>query len=340
MSRSKRGNRWIPLMLGLALGSTGTAAAIKILRNRRPPVVIPPALTVNGQAVSMGEFEGVLKLTAGSQILQSLIEEQLVLQEAERLKVRLTPDQEAELEKAAGQLPNADLAVIAKRRARTALLERRLLLQGVEEATLRDIYEQFKPQLVQYELFVIVLATQKDGKDVARSLQDGVSFDILARNLSLDPSKAQGGRLGTLTHPQIERLMGQPVADAVRRLKPDSVSGTLFSNHGLVIVKLGKVLESYEELRPTLESLVAQSRRAQFLTELLLSARIHSPFLTSQPTAPSASKPSGILADPNGQPAGLPAPELKVQGAHELAPPSDRGSRPRELPRPTGASEN
>lgn len=210
MSRRSRGNWLAPLVMGSLLGAVGTAGAVKFLRARRAPVSPPAALTVNGQSVSMGEFEGVLKLASGSQVLQGLVEERLVEQEAERRKLRLTAEEEAELEKAARKLPNADLAVIALRRARTALLEKRLLLQGVEESTLREIYDQFKPQLVQYEVFVIVLASRKDGQHVARGLQDGIRFDLLARDLSLDPSKAQGGRLGNLTLPKSSDCWGSP----------------------------------------------------------------------------------------------------------------------------------
>ncbi len=338
MSRRSRGNWLAPLVMGSLIGAVGTAGAVKFLRARRAPVSPPAALTVNGQSVSMGEFEGVLKLASGSQVLQGLVEERLVEQEAERRKLRLTAEEEAELEKAARKLPNADLAVIALRRARTALLEKRLLLQGVEESTMREIYDQFKPQLVQYEVFVIVLASRKDGQHVARGLQDGIRFDLLARDLSLDPSKAQGGRLGNLTLPQIERLLGQPVADAVRGLKPNSVSGTLFSNHGLVVVKLGKVLQSYEELKPSIEGLVAGSRRAELLTELLLAARISSPFLTEPPSTASAAKPAGILPEQDAKVPELPAPDLTMPGAGQLAPPKDQGSRPNELPKPTGTS--
>lgn len=336
MSRRSKGSLLVPLFVGLLLGSVGTAGAVKFLRTRRAPLAPPAALTVNDQSVSMAEFDGVLKLASGSQVLQGLVEERLIEQEAERRKLRLTPAEEADLEKAARKLPNADLAAVALRRARTALLEKRLLLQGVKDATLREIYDQFKPQLVQYELFIIVLASRKDGQHVARGLQDGVSFDILARDLSLDPSKAQGGRLGTLTLPQIERLLGQPVADAVRGLKPNSVSGTLFSNHGLVVVKLGKVLQSYEELKPSVEGLVAGSRRAELLTELLLAARVSSPFLAEPLSATSAAKPSGILPDQDAKVPGLPAPDLKMPGAGQLAPPENQGSKPKELPRPTG----
>lgn len=114
------------------------------------------------------------------------------------------------------------------------------------------------------------------------------------------------------------------------------MSGTLFSNHGLVVVKLGKVLQSYEELKPSVEGLVAGSRRAELLTELLLAARVSSPFLAEPLSATSAAKPSGILPDQDAKVPGLPAPDLKMPGAGQLAPPENQGSKPKELPRPTG----
>ena len=319
--------RWLlPLFLGMLLGAVMGALGIRYLRSRRLPPPLPAAVTVNGEALSMESFVNNLKLRAGSQLLQQLVEQKLVEQEALKRKVTLPPAEVAELDKAAQAISIPELREAALTQARVALLARHLLLEGVSEADKRQVYDFYKPELVQYEIFVVVLGTKKDGRDLARSLEDGVSFALLAKNFSLDPSSKQGGRLGFLTLPQIRRWMGDEAADSVARMKPNTVGTTLYSRHGLIVIKLGEVRSSYEQLKSVCEGILAESRRVELMQSLISSAKISSPYLQASPSAVPEGELKGIVPPGQGElpdaSAHLPKPvEGKLPPAQSLPPP-------------------
>lgn len=296
--KKKKSLHWIvPLLVGLCLGAVCAAVGLRFLRSRTLPVQTREALNVNGQSVSMRELEDRLKIVSGTQVLQRLIEEKLVEQECLKLKITLTPEEEEQLKKAAEQPGAADLRVEALRLARVALLQRHLLLQNVDEREKQEVFAMYQPQLVQYEISVILLPTRNDGKFVLTALADKVPFEKLASDLSMDPSKSQGGRLGLLNLPQIRRYLGNDVANQVQQMKPNTTSKVVTSPHGLLVIKLGQVRSTYEQLKPVVENLIADSKRVNLAYRLGQSAKITSPFLTTTPLPAADIKPQGIVPE-------------------------------------------
>src|SRR5687768_9918016 len=89
------------LFLGMLLGAGGALAAVYLFRHLRPPPPPPPPiLTINGEAVSRGEFMELLQLIWGPTLMRQLTEQRLIEQEARRQKVSLTRQEEADLGKA------------------------------------------------------------------------------------------------------------------------------------------------------------------------------------------------------------------------------------------------
>ncbi|MBT9588004.1 peptidylprolyl isomerase [bacterium] len=277
--------RWLfTLFLGVLLGSIGTLAAIyQVRRARIAPRPVPP-LIVDGEPLAEDEFRRRALAQAGPEVLQQIVQEKLVGREARRLKLALSPEEEEQLAKAAAKIQVAELADAYRRIATCNLFTQKLLLREVPESAIRQVYDDFKTSLTQYEVFVILLATKKSGVDVSRSLEDGVDFGLLVKNYSIDPSsRANGGALGFLTLSQVESFLGAPSARCVSQLKPNSVGTTVTSPHGLLILKLGSKRESYAELKPTCETLVACSRRAEFMHGLINQSKISSPWLLDAP---------------------------------------------------------
>jgi parvulin-like peptidyl-prolyl isomerase len=178
-----------------------------------------------------------------------------------------------------------------------ALLQRHLLLQDVEEKEKQEVFLMYQPQLVQYEISVILLPTRKDGKFVLTALADKVPFEKLASDLSVDPSKSQGGRLGLLNLPQIRRFLGDDAANQVKQMKPNTTSKIVTSPHGLLVIKLGQVRATYDQLKPAVENLIADSKRVSLAYRLGQSAKITSPFLTTTPLPAADVKPQGIVPE-------------------------------------------
>jgi foldase protein PrsA len=265
-------------------------------------------VTVNGEAVPMETLQGQVLLASGPAVLRGLVEQKLIEQEAARQKVTLSETETKELDKAAQAIKDKTYRQAALEKARVATLARRLLLQGVTEAQIREVYDLYKPELTQYELFAIVLMTHKEGRDLQRSLEDGVHFDILAKNFSIDPSRKNGGKVGFLTLPQIRRSLGQEAADEVARLKPNQVGKTIYTPFGLTVLKVGQVKSDYKDLKPLAESLLAESRRTDLTFRLFQNAKIQSPFMDAAPDSLPTSDEAGIK--PGGQaPETLPLPE-------------------------------
>jgi len=297
------------VLVGGILGGVGGVVAIKILRGSRPAAVKPQAaVTVNGEEVSMETLQGQVLLASGPAVLRGLVEQKLIEQEAVRQKITLSAQETQELEKSAQAIKDKSFRQAALEKGKLMLLARHLLLQGISEQQIREVYDLYKPELTQYELFAIVLLTHKDGRDLQRSLQDGVGFDILAKNFSIDPSRKTGGKVGFLTLPQIRRSLGQEAADEVARLKPNQVGKMIYTPFGLTVLKVGQVRSEYKDLKPLAEALLAESRRTDVTFRLFKDAKVSSPFMDSAPDSLPNPEEPGIK--PGGEaPGTLPMPK-------------------------------
>ena len=324
------------MFFGALIGGLVAVLGIGYLRQRRAPAAPPPALSVNGQSVSMSDFSNQLQLYAGAQLMQQLVEQKLIEQEASRQKVTLDAHDHEQIDKALKSVHPPELVAAAQHKMESALLAQHLLLQGFSEKERREVYDLYRPQLVQYETSVILLATRKDAHDVARSLEDGVGFDLLAKNYSLDPSKQQGGQVGWLTLPQIRLYMGDQAAALVARLKPHQVGEAVYAPQGLMVIKVGAVRSSYEELKPSIEAILANSKKAELMARLMTQAKISSPYL-KEPTSsvlPEA-KPKAIVPE-SSEPLGLPKPNDADVPHSDLAKPSPQTVPAlQSLPKPT-----
>lgn len=313
----------VGVMVGVLLGGVGGVAAIQIVRGSRPAPKPEPAVTVNDEAVPMETLQGQVLLASGPAVLRGLVEQKLIEQEATRQKVALTAEETKELETAGKAIKDPVVRAAALEKARIGLLARHLLLQGVSEAQVREVYDLYKPELTQYEIFAIVLLTHKDGRDLQRSLEDGVHFDILAKNFSQDPSRKDGGKVGFLTLPQVRRSLGPAAADEVARLKPNQVGKMIYTPFGLTVLKVGQVKSDYKDLKPLAEALLAESKRTDLTFRLFEKAKIRSRFLDAAPDS---------LPNPD-----VPAikPGDDAPGSHQLpAPQKTNPTGPSELPKP------
>lgn len=329
---------WAGLMVGLILGGIGGVVGVRLLRGaRRAPSHLEAALTVNGETVSMEKLREQGLLASGPAVLNGMIEQKLIQQEAARQKVTLTSTETRDLEKAALAVKDPTYREAALEKAKTMTLARHLLLQGVTESQIREVYNLYKDELTQYELFAIVLMTRKDGQDLQRSLQDGSKFSSLAQNFSIDPSRKNGGKVGFLTLPQIRRSLGQEAADEVARLKPNQVGKMIYTPFGLTVLKLGEVKSDYKDLKPVAENLLAESRRTDLNFRLFQNAKISSPFMDTAPDGLPTNEELGIKPGDKEAPGALPLPKESPNGNKDKTMPKfDAGSKnaPKDLPKP------
>lgn len=79
----------------------------------------------------------------------------------------------------------------------------------------------------------ILVSHEYEAKDLLKKLQDGKSFEELAKDFSLCSSAADGGDLGEFG----PGMMVQPFEKALLQLKPNEVSGIVKTQFGYHLIK-------------------------------------------------------------------------------------------------------
>ena len=138
-----------------------------------------------------------------------------------------------------------------------------------------------------------MIANKDAAEQVASGLRSGTSFETLVSTCSIDgKSKSQKGRVGFVTWRTLSYLLNQDVANAVEKLKPGAVTAPIaLEDGGFVVLKLGVVRASYEELKPTIENYLADAGRAGLMYRLVSDAKIDSPYLPKAAEGAAVSKP-------------------------------------------------
>jgi foldase protein PrsA len=276
-----------------------------------PPPVTPSArdghltpdqvASVNGQPIERRLLVAKLLQYYGERALDSIIQQMVIVQEAERLGLAVT---RTELDEAledfyrTGAFPDT-MPMSERRRTWTELLRNRgltlddfrqdlrveLLLRKLAERRVQVTEEMIRArheQLFGERLIVswIVVANEMEAREVSRRLASGADFETLARQVSSDVGSASlGGRL-----PQ-PILRGERSADfdaAVFALQPGQVSRPLRVTQGWAVVRLDQRIPAddvpLERVREQVRAAVAEeaqaSMRPVILQELLRKARI------------------------------------------------------------------
>lgn len=79
----------------------------------------------------------------------------------------------------------------------------------------------------------ILVKNEFEAKDILKKLQDGKSFETLAKDFSLCPSSARGGDLGEFSKGQ----MVEAFEKALLLLKPEEISGVVRTQFGYHLIK-------------------------------------------------------------------------------------------------------
>jgi len=220
---------------------------------------------VNDEAISQGDLEARVKLAmlAGNyqdtpetrerltpQVLRSLIDDQLRIQEAKRLKLSVDKEEVDSDIKQTAEANNQTIAqlkeLFAKQNVPFSALERQILAQiswrkviqkeirkrvevtdqEIEAAYTKLMSSVDKPQYLVAEIFLAVDNPADDArvKTFADQLEDqlkaGASFAKLAQQFSQAAGAAQGGDLGTVQEGELEDELDQ----TLRKMTPGQIS--------------------------------------------------------------------------------------------------------------------
>ena len=169
--------------------------------------------------------------------------------------------------------------------ARDGVLAELAIQKNADSLTVTDamVSAEYKRQLAaledveQYQVSNIVLQTEAEALEVLKALKAGQSFEQLAKDKSIDNSRINGGNLGWVLPNQLIA----PLASVVVNLNPGAVAvAPIATQAGWQVLKLqGKRKfqpPSLEESRPQLVRGLLANHRAQYVQNLLKSAKIES----------------------------------------------------------------
>ena len=215
--------------------------------------ILPPETilaTFSGQTITLGEFNQLweevpedykLQLDK-SMVLDQMISEKLLIQEAKNMGLEEDNDVLEQIKKMTEQI----LVQV--------LMEREILDKvEVKDEEISEYYEQNKDSFTEKEqvhLYNILLETEEEAQDVLEQLKAGKDFSEIAKEKSTGPSAAQGGDLGYLSKgtiiPEIEEV--------VFALELEELSEVIKTDFGFHILKITekktetiKVLEEVKE---------------------------------------------------------------------------------------------
>ena len=211
--------------------------------------VLPPETILasfEGQTITLGEFnqlweevpeEYKLQLDK-SMILDQVISEKLLIQEAKNIGLEEDNDVLEQIQKMTEQI----LVQV--------LIEREILDKTkVNDEEVLEYYEQNKDSFTEKEqvyLYNILLETEEEAQDILEQLKAGGDFSEIAQERSTGPSAAQGGDLGYLPKgtviPEIEEV--------VFALELEELSTVIKTDFGFHILK---ITEKKPETVKTLE---------------------------------------------------------------------------------------
>ncbi|MBN1564219.1 MAG: peptidylprolyl isomerase [Anaerolineae bacterium] len=240
---------------------------------------IPLAATVNGDPITMAEFErerarwltglDVEPATAAgldANVLQLMIDQKLIEQAATREGIVVT-DEEIDAELAL----QADLAAandITLEEIITAQLytmdEYRAVLRGTLLAQkLSDVVANVSPYAAQVHSRHILVKDEATARALIQQIQGGADFAALAAQYSFDGSTAQTG--GDLSWVSEGDLLQKEVEDAIFALEPGQLAPEpVQSSLGYHVIQ---VLERVED-RPLSAAALAEKRQQVFLAWL------------------------------------------------------------------------
>ncbi|MCX7918306.1 MAG: peptidylprolyl isomerase [bacterium] len=285
--------KWIAVISGVAI-TVVAASFIAIGQDKEDkakagvtagePAAKEIVAEVNGKKITVSEFNAQLERIAGNEptqadnpmlkqkLLDGMVKEALIMQEAEKLGVEKDPEVQKSLEQAKQQ-------ILVR-----AVVEKEVIdkVKSVDEKELKSFYEENKAQFQTGEKVRarhILVKTKAEADQIKVQLDKGADFAKLAKEKSLDTgTKENGGDLGFFGKGE----MVPEFENAAFSLSTGKISPPVKSQFGYHIIKVEEKKPSaplsFEEAKPYIERrLINQKQRERlelWLAELEKSAKI------------------------------------------------------------------
>lgn len=234
--------------------------------------ILPPETILAsfyGQTITLGEFNQLweevpedYKLQLDKSIvLDQMISEKLLIQEAKNMGLEKDKDVFEQIKKMTEQI------------LVQALIEKEILDKiKVNDEEISEYYEQNKDSFTEKEqvhLYNILLETEEEAQDILEQLKAGGDFNEIAKEKSTGPSAAQGGDLGYLSRgtiiPEIE--------DVVFALELEKLSEIIKTDFGFHILKITEkkpeTVKALEEVKEDIIQTLLPTKQKEAFENLL-----------------------------------------------------------------------
>jgi peptidyl-prolyl cis-trans isomerase C len=270
----------------------------------------PTVATVNGVPITRGFYEFYIKGITGktsadltpqmrATALDNLIRGKVVGDEAAKEGVDKSADTGYTMQLARMQV------------LEQAMQEKYLKDRPPTEQELRAEYETQVGQMpkLEYHTRNILVATEPFAEKAIARLEKGEKFEDVAKNLSMDPSKSNGGDV-PFTTPE---RMPPPYAAAVIALKPGEYTRkpvqTQFGWHVIQLIETRDLTPPpYDQVKQRLEQVVQQKKFRKYMDELMTQAKVEKNDTAVTAPAPGAAAPGAAVPGAGPAPAPTPAP--------------------------------
>lgn len=236
----------------------------------------PAVATVNGVSVPAALLEHVVRNNAKQDIkdtseLRQVIRNELIIREV--LSQEATRRGLDKTEEAKNQL-----FLLRQNYLTELLMADHLEKNPVSNEEVRKEYDRQAAQLTgvqQYKISNVVLADEADAKTALARLKKGERFEVVAREMSLDASKQQGGDMGWLLADQIVPLISNVV---VNLPKGATVAAPIQTPSGWHVIRLDDkrpyAVPGFEESKERVRQILMLQKRMNFTNQLQNQAKI------------------------------------------------------------------
>lgn len=235
------------------------------------------AFKVNGETVTVAEQKAIYDraVQAGQpageglerQVKNLLIQQTVLLQEANKAKIANKPDVKRAVENSRDQILIQGLAQDWAQK------------NPVSEADLKKAYDQDKAAYgdTEYQVRHILVKTEDQAKNLISRLNKGADFGKLAQEFSEDTgNKGQGGLLGWV----VPRSFVPAFGASFTALKPGEIAQSpIRTQFGFHVVKLeakrkAELYPSYESQKPVIRNALANQKVQMHFQDLIKKANV------------------------------------------------------------------
>lgn len=235
------------------------------------------AFKVNGETVTVAEQKAIYDraVQAGQpageglerQVKNLLIQQTVLLQEANKAKIANKPDVKRAIENSRDQILIQGLAHDWAQK------------NPVSEADLKKAYDQDKAAYgdTEYQVRHILVKTEDQAKNLISRLNKGADFGKLAQEFSEDTgNKGQGGLLGWV----VPRSFVPAFGASFTALKPGEIAQSpIRTQFGFHVVKLeakrkAELYPSYESQKPVIRNALANQKVQMHFQDLIKKANV------------------------------------------------------------------